>query len=256
MSRTLGAGLRHVHATRYLTPLREGGSLPGLLEGDDLGTYVVKFRGAGHGSLALVAEVVVGELARGLGLAVPELVLVELDGRLAPAEPDQEVQDLLRASAGLNLGVDFLPGSLGLTVGADPVDPAWAAQVLWLDVFTLNVDRSWRNPNLLVWHGRPYLIDHGAALVFQHRWSAAATDPRRPLPGVTDHVLLPVAGSMWAAHEAVSDAVPDALDAALAAVPPPWLDQPAQRYQTVLLDRLAAAERWLAATEVARVDAA
>ena len=181
--------LPDVAATRYVTPLREGGSLPGLMEADDLGTYVVKFTGAGQGRTALVAEVIVGELARALSLPVPALVTVEVDPVLAANEPDEEVQDLLRASPGRNLGVDFLPGALDFVPGAFEVDPVFAGRVLWFDALVGNVDRSWRNPNLLLWHGRPYLIDHGAALTFHH------TGRVRPRPHIvrttpSEHVLL------------------------------------------------------------------
>src|SRR3954451_1032372 len=163
--------LRSVAATRYVEPLREGGSLPGLMEADDDGLYVAKYTGAGQGPAALVAEVVVGELARRLGLPVPELVTLALPAELARAEPDAEIQDLLRASAGVNLGVDFLPGSLPFTPAAvAEMDPELAADVVWLDALTTNVDRTPRNPNLLVWHGRTWLIDHGAALFRQHGW--------------------------------------------------------------------------------------
>ncbi len=156
-----------VRATRYVVPLREGGSLPGIVEADDLGTYVCKFRGAGQGLRVLVAEVIVGELARSLGIAVPELVAIDLDGALARYEADEEVQDLLVASIGLNLGIDFLPGAFGFDSGCRP-DPAVAARVVWLDALTANVDRSWRNPNLLMWHGNLWAIDHGACLYFHH----------------------------------------------------------------------------------------
>jgi hypothetical protein len=167
--------LPHVTAIRYVTPLREGGSLPGLMEADDLGTYVVKFHGAGQGRPVLIAEIVAGELARALGLPVPALVTVELDPALGSSEPDQEVQELLRASAGLNLGMDFLPGALELDPAAFTVDPVLAGRVLWFDAMVGNVDRSWRNANLLFWHGGPYLIDHGATLTFHHAWSGAAS---------------------------------------------------------------------------------
>ena len=165
--------LPHVTAIRYVTPLREGGSLPGPMEADDLGTYVVKFHGAGQGRKVLVAEIVAGELARGLGLPVPDLVTVELDPALGVSEPDQEVQELLRASPGLNLGMDFLPGALDLDPTAFTVDPPLAGRVLWFDALVGNVDRSWRNTNLLFWHGSPYLIDHGATLTFHHAWAGA-----------------------------------------------------------------------------------
>ncbi len=154
--------LPEVTATRYVTPLREGGSLPGLMEADDLGTYVVKFHGAGQGRKTLVAEVICSRLARGLGLDTPDLAVVDVDPGLAPCEPDEEVQDLLRASPGANLGVDYLPGALD--VDARTVDPVLAARILWFDALIGNVDRSWRNPNMLLWHGRVHLIDHGAAL--------------------------------------------------------------------------------------------
>ena len=179
--------LRSVAATRYVEPLREGGSLPGLMEADDDGLYVAKYRGAGQGPAALVAEVVVGELARRLGLPVPELVTLGLRAELARAEPDPEIQDLLRASAGVNLGVDFLPGALPFTPAAvADIDPELAADVVWLDALTTNVDRTPRNPNLLVWHGRTWLIDHGAALFRQHgarpAGRAPPTSPSRRSP--------------------------------------------------------------------------
>ncbi|MGH3750836.1 MAG: HipA family kinase, partial [Micromonosporaceae bacterium] len=163
-----------VKAIRYVTPLREGGSLPGVVEADDLGTYVAKFRGAGQGPRALIAEVIAGELGRRLGLRVPDLAVLDIDPVIGRAEPDQEVQELLQASGGENLGVDFLPGALGFEPSAHPVDVALASRVLWFDAFIENVDRSWRNPNLLIWHGDLWLIDHGAALYFHHNWPRAA----------------------------------------------------------------------------------
>jgi hypothetical protein len=180
-----------VSVTRYVTPLREGGSLPGLVEADDLGTYVCKFRGAGQGARVLVAEVVVGELARRLGIATPELVVVDLDAAIGRYEADEEVQDLLTASIGPNLGVDFLPGSFGFDAGCTP-DPEVAARVLWLDALTANVDRSWRNPNLLVWHGDLWAIDHGACLYFHHGWPGGVGSPARFAAqpyDASDHVL-------------------------------------------------------------------
>jgi hypothetical protein len=192
--------LRDVRATRYVTPLREGGSLPGLVEADDDGLYVLKFRGGGQGPRALCAEVIVGELARTLGLNVPELVTIELDPRLGSAEPDPEIQDLIAASAGRNLGVDFLPGALTYSpAGAWQPDPELAAEVVWLDALCTNVDRTPRNPNLLLWHDRLWLIDHGAALYLQHRGLDPSTDAGRPFPSIAEHVLLPRAGSIAAA---------------------------------------------------------
>lgn len=219
--------LRHVTATRYVTPLREGGSLPGLMEADDLGTYVVKYTGAGQGRKVLVAEIVTGELARGLGLPVPELVTVELDPALGVAEPDQEVQELLRASPGLNLGIDFLPGALDLDPQAFPVDPAFAGRVLWFDALVGNVDRSWRNTNMLFWHGSPYLIDHGATLTFQHAWSGAAAWVARTYDAA-DHVLLGCAPDLDAADAALAPQLTaEIVGAAVDAVPDEWLaDEP------------------------------
>lgn len=180
-----------VSVTHYLTPLREGGSLPGIVEADDLGTYVCKFAGAGQGVRVLVAEVIVSGLATRMGLRTPRLVALELDAEIARYEADEEVQDLLKASIGLNLGVDFLPGSFGFD-GDVATDPATGALILWLDAFCANVDRSWRNPNLLVWHDDVWVIDHGASLYFHHAWSGGVTDPARFAAqpwDMTDHVL-------------------------------------------------------------------
>ena len=259
---TVAAGtLRSVIATRYVLPLREGGSLPGLVEADDLGTYVVKFRGAGQGRKALVAEVIVAELARALGLRVPELVVIEVDPLLARAEPDQEVQDLLRASAGSNLGVDYLPRSLGFDPAVDAVDPAEAATVLWLDAWVLNVDRSWRNPNLLRWHDQMWLIDHGAALYFAHNWPNRAAFVSRAYDQAADHVLLRAAGSLAEADASAAAALTvDVLQAAVATVPDGWLeDEPGfataddvrAAYVEVLSGRLADRSAWLPQLEAA-----
>ena len=171
-------GLPVVTVTRYVTPLREGGSLPGVVEGDDLGTYVCKFRGAGQGAKVLVAEVIASGLATRLGLRTPRLVVLELDAELARYEADEEVQDLLVASVGTNLGIDFLPGSFGVDGQVSAADDE-GARVLWLDAFTANVDRSWRNPNLLLWHGDLWVIDHGASLYFHHGWRSGVGDPAK-----------------------------------------------------------------------------
>ena len=245
--------LRTVTATRYVTPLREGGSLPGLMEADDLGTYVVKFSGAGQGRKVLVAEIVCGELARRLGLPVPEMVLVEVDPVLGRSEPDEEVQDLLRASPGLNLGVDFLPGSLGFDPVAHVVDPELASRVLWFDALISNVDRSWRNPNLLMWHRQLQLIDHGAALLFHHSWPRAEAMVERPYD-VGDHVLSDQATCRQQADAELAPAVTgDLLGEVLALVPDAWLDdEPGfgsaadvrSAYVTHLARRAAAHERW------------
>jgi HipA-like kinase len=216
--------LRSVAAIRYVTPLREGGSLPGLVEADDDGLYVVKFRGAGQGLRALVAEVIVGELARGLGLLVPELVEVELDPVLGAAEPDPEIQDLITGSAGSNLGVDFLPGALPYTPGGPwRPDERLAADVVWLDALSTNVDRTPRNPNLLLWHDRLWLIDHGAALYLHHGGLDPQAHAERPFPLIAEHVLLPYAGSILEAHERLAPRVDRArLSDVVALVPESW----------------------------------
>lgn len=209
--------------TRYVTPLREGGSLPALVEADNLGTYVMKFRGAGQGPLALVAEIIAGELARRLGLRVPELVLAVLDPRIPGSEPDPEIQDLLRASEGLNLGVDFLPGSVGFDPLGWTADRDFASQVLWFDALVQNVDRTWRNPNLLVWHRNIWLIDHGAALYFHHNWPQRGTaDPARPFDA-SEHVLRDRATALAEAHQALAPQVTEPLlKEVTALVPQEW----------------------------------
>ncbi len=245
--------LRSVTATRYVMPLREGGSLPGVMEADDLGTYVVKFRGAGQGRKVLVAEVVVGGLARALGLPVPDLVLVDVDPVLGRAEPDEEVQDLLRASGGLNLGMDFLPGALGFDPVAHEVEAALASRVLWLDALVGNVDRSWRNPNLLLWHRELQLIDHGATLVFHHDWPRAASAATKPYDA-SDHVLKEFARARAEAGEELAILVDrPLLEAVVTAVPEEWLaDEPGfetaddvrAAYVDHFLRRVAAREVW------------
>ncbi|MGW7201257.1 HipA family kinase [Streptomyces chryseus] len=219
--------LSEVTATRYVTPLREGGSLPGIVEADDLGTYVMKFTGAGQGRKTLVAEVICGELARGLGLRVPELVTIELDPVIGLGEPDQEVQELLKASGGLNLGMDYLPGSIGFDPLAYEVDPAEAGRVVWFDALINNVDRSWRNPNLLVWHGDLWLIDHGATMIWQHNWPTAASASAKPYDA-SDHVLAPFGPDIAAAAAGLAPLVTEELLTEVAArVPAEWLvDEP------------------------------
>jgi hypothetical protein len=219
--------LRTVTATRYVAPLREGGSLPGIVEADDLGIYVCKFRGAGQGLKVLVAEVLVGELARRLGIRTPELVAVELEAAIGRYEADEEVQDLLTASIGLNLGVDFLPGSFGYDAAYTP-DPGVAAAILWLDALTANVDRSWRNPNLLVWHRELWAIDHGACLYFHHGWPGgigpAERFARQPYDA-SDHVLAGYLHGLPAADAELAPRVTEELLAAVVAeVPDAWLE--------------------------------
>jgi hypothetical protein len=249
--------LRRVTPTRYVAPLREGGSLPALVEADDDGLYVVKFRGAGQGPAALVAEVLAGELARALGLPVPELVLADLDPELPRAEPDVEIQELLVASAGTNLGVDFLPGALPFTPAAThDIDPATAADVVWLDALVMNVDRTPRNPNLLVWHGRTWLIDHGAAFYLQHGEAPLAASARAPFRHIADHVLLGVAEPIAAADERLADDALAAVDDAAALVPDEWLGtDPATRRADLiafLRERLQAPRAFVEEAERAR----
>src|SRR4051794_9712546 len=188
--------------------------------------YVVKFRGAGQGPKALVAEIIAGEIGRAVGLDVPEIVLVDVDPRLARAEPDPEIQELIEASAGLNLGVDFLPGALSFTTAAaPPPDEELAADVVWLDALVTNVDRSPRNPNLLLWHDRLWLIAHGAALSRLHGAEPLAETARRPFPQIADHVLLGLAGSIGDADERLAERAAAAVPAAVAAVPDEWLGE-------------------------------
>ena len=221
---SISTALREVAAIRYVTPLREGGSLPGLVEADDDGLYVVKFRGAGQGPRALVAEVIVGELARRLGLLVPELVIAEIDPVLGAAEPDPEIQELITASAGANLGVDFLPGALPYTpAGPWRPDARLAADIVWLDALTTNVDRTPRNPNLLIWHDRLWLIDHGAALYLQHGGLDPAAPADKPFPLIAEHVLLPCAGSIIDAHERLLAPAEASLAESVSLVPRGWL---------------------------------
>ena len=214
-----------VRAVRYVAPLREGGSLPGLMEADDDGTYVVKYRGAGQGPKALVAELLAGEIGRALGLPVPEAVLLELDPVFARLEGDYEIQHLLRQSEGLNYALDYLPGSITYDPLVPPVpEPAFAADVVWFDAFVTNVDRSARNVNMLEWHGRIWLIDHGAALYFHHDWGDVMARAGDRFEHVAQHVLLPYAADIATAdtraHQRLSRPV---FADIVAAVPEAWL---------------------------------
>src|SRR6185503_7023056 len=218
--------MKTILATRYATPLREGGSLPAIVEGDDCGLYVVKFRGAGHGARALVAELVTGELARHAGLRVPEIVKVTVGPELGRNEPDSEIRDLLKASVGLNVGLDYLPGSVTFDPAAPP-EPAAdeASAIVWFDAFTSNVDRTPRNPNLLLWHRQMWLIDHGSSLYWHHTWDDVPPDPRKPFERIRDHVLLPWASEIAAAGERIVPRLtPEVIASVLADVPDDWLD--------------------------------
>jgi hypothetical protein len=215
--------LPEVIATRYVTPLREGGSLPGIVEADDLGTYVMKFTGAGQGRKTLVAEVICGALARHLGLRVPDLVRMWLDPVIGLGEPDEEVQALLKASGGLNLGMDFLPGALGFDPLAFGVSAQEAGRIVWFDALVGNVDRSWRNPNMLVWHGDLWLIDHGATMIWHHNWSTAEAAAGRPYDA-SDHALARFAPDVAAAARELAPLVDtELLERCAADVPDEWL---------------------------------
>jgi hypothetical protein len=216
--------LKEVIATRYITPLREGGSLPGLVEADDFGTYVMKFTGAGQGRKTLVAEVVCGELARRLGFRVPRLVTIGLDPVLGLGEPDPQVQELLRSSGGANLGMEFRSGALGFDPLAFEVGPEEAGRIIWFDALVNNVDRSWRNPNLLRVQGEVWLIDHGATMIWHHNWPGADTSAARPYDAA-DHAL---ARSRPDLAGAAADLAPrvteDLLAEVTAEIPDAWLE--------------------------------
>jgi len=253
--------LRQVRATRYVTPLREGGSLPGVVEADDLGTYVCKFRGAGQGLRVLVAEVIVAGVARLVDVAVPDLVSVDLAPEIGRYEADQEVQDLLNKSLGINLGVDLLPGAFGYDSAYQP-ERELAGRILWLDALCANVDRSWRNSNLLIWRGALYAIDHGAALYFHHAWPGGGGSPEKfaaqPFD-VTEHIMRPYAVEAAAQDEDLASRVSaEALQAVVAEVPDEWFepvpgaespDALRQRYVDYLLARVAAPRVWLPGDE-------
>ncbi len=247
--------LRTVSAIRYVSPFREGGSLPALCEADDDGLYVVKFRGAGQGRRALVAEVVAGELARALGFDVPELVTVVLDEAFGRAEPDPEIQELLTRSAGVNLGVDFLPGAVPFApASGDPVAADLAAEIVWLDALVMNVDRTAHNTNLLLWHSRLYLIDHGASLYFHHDDRRPAGFERASFPQVAHHVLLPYACSIEEADERLSARIDDALLERVVALVPDALLNGDDRvlYHDYLAARLEAPRAFVEEAERAR----
>jgi len=243
--------LRTVRVTRYLTPLREGGSLPAIVEADDDGMYVLKFRGAGQGARALVAELVAGEIARALALPVPELVFVELDADLARTEPDPEIHALIRASAGLNLALDYLPGSVTFDPVVEKPTADLASRIVWFDAYVTNVDRSVRNTNMLMWHRQLWLIDHGATLYLHHSegWAADRGRARDPFPLIRDHVLLRAARMLEAVDATMTDKLtPDVIAGIVDLIPDAWLEDGAcageearyrAAYRDYLQDRLA-----------------
>jgi len=243
--------LRTLTVTRYVTPLREGGSLPAIVEADDDGLYVLKFRGAGQGIKALIAELVAGELGRAIDLPVPEIVFMELDPVLSRSEPDPEIQSLIKASAGLNLGLDYLPGATAFTLlDAGRLDPLLASSIVWFDAYVTNVDRTPRNTNMLFWHRRLMLIDHGSSLYFHHSADNYLSRSRNPFPAIKEHVLLPVASALAEADALLKERLtPATIREVVSAIPQSWLvpdpfftDPDAHRaaYQAYLLDRLEA----------------
>jgi hypothetical protein len=241
--------LRIITATRYVTPLREGGSLPAIVEADDDGLYVIKFRGAGQGPKALIAELVAGEIARALELPIPEIVFIELDSILGRSEPDFEIQELVKASAGLNLALDFLPRALAFdALDTQKLDPLLASSIVWFDAFVTNVDRTPRNTNMLWWHQRLMLIDHGASLYFHHINSEYMERSQIPFSSIKDHVLLPVASMLREADQRLKVRLtPGVLRDIVNLIPDVWLEtDPAfespdahrEAYLNYLLDRL------------------
>lgn len=220
--------VRTVRAVRYVTPLREGGSLPAIIEADDDGLYVLKFRGAGQGVKALIAEFLGGEIGRVLGLKIPEIVFVELDAELARTEPDPEIQDLIRASGGLNLALDYLPGSITFDQLIETPDADLASKIVWFDALTANVDRTARNANMLLWHRELWLIDHGAAFFYHHHWEQFSTNAENPFRQIKDHVLLPFASEIEAVDAELSAKLTkEILRRLVELIPDEWLENPA-----------------------------
>lgn len=216
--------LRTVNVTRYVTPLREGGSMPAIAEADDDFLYVLKFSGAGQGVKALIAEIIGGEIARALGFKVPEIVFANLDEAFGRTEPDEEIQDLLKASIGLNLALHYLSGAITFDPTVTTIDPKLASQIVWLDCLLINMDRTARNTNMLIWHKELWLIDHGASLYFHHSWQNWQEQAKRPFTLIKDHVLLP-----WATELDVVDdeykaiLTPDLIQSVVALIPEEWL---------------------------------
>jgi hypothetical protein len=245
---------RTVRATRYVTPLREGGSLPAIIEADDQRLYVLKFRGAGQGVKALVAELIAATLAKELSLNVPEPVLVELDGTLGRNERDSEIRELLLQSGGLNVGFEYLAGALTYEpLAGPPLEVQLASDIVWFDALVMNVDRTVKNPNLLWWRGALWLIDHGASLYFQHDWGSALERAASLFSQVKHHVLLPLAGGLDAAHARLSSRLPgEAFERAVASVPAEWLGAHRADYLQCLAARAAAAPAFVEEAKRAR----
>jgi hypothetical protein len=247
--------LRTLAATRYVTPLREGGSMPAIVEADDAGLYVLKFRGAGQGANALVAELTAGEIARAAGLLVPELVFMDLDPDFARTEPDPEIQALIRASAGINLALDYLPGATAFDPVVDRPEPTIASSIVWFDAYVSNVDRTARNTNMLMWHRRLWLIDHGAAFYFHHAGGGYAARAHDPFARIADHVLLPFASALAEVDDALAQRLtPATLRDIVGLVPDAWLagdpafgsaDERRAAYVTYLCARLHAPRKFV-----------
>ena len=252
--------IRTVKVTRYVTPLREGGSLPAIAEADDGFLYVLKFRGAGQGVKALIAELIGGEIARTLGFKVPEIVFAELDVAFGRAEPDEEIQDLLKASVGLNLALHYLSGAITFDAAVTVIDPKLASQIVWLDCLITNVDRTPRNTNMLLWHKELWLIDHGAALYFHHSWQNWEEQAKRPFVQVKDHVLLPFATELEQVDAAYKSILTkEKIEAIVALIPAIWLTQEAgsaeemrRVYSQFLITRIAASETFVKEAQHAR----
>jgi len=254
--------LRTVNVTRYISPLREGGSLPALADADDGFKYVLKFKGAGHGVKALIAELIGGEIARALGLAVPELVFANLDEAFGRTEGDEEIQDLLQGSQGLNLALHFLSGAITFDPVVTETDEILASKIVWLDAFITNVDRTFRNTNMLIWHKELWLIDHGACLYFHHSWSNWENSAKSPFALIKDHVLLPKASRLEETNkEFKSLLTEDKIRSIVALIPEEWLqwegseetpEQIRNTYSSFLITRLANSEIFIKAAQDAR----
>lgn len=254
--------IRTVRVIRYVTPLREGGSLPAIAEADDEFLYVLKFRGAGQGVKALIADLIGGEIARTVGLKVPEIVLADLDSAFGRTEPDEEIQDLLKASVGLNLGLHYLSGAITYDPAVTTLDPRLASQIVWLDCLLTNVDRTARNTNMLIWRKELWLIDHGASLYFHHSWQNWEEQARRPFVQVKDHVLLPQASGLEAVDaEYRALLTPERISAIVSLIPENWLsdgpqepsaDERRQVYTQFLTNRIASSEIFVKEAQHAR----
>lgn len=257
---TLTSALRTVNVTRYVTPLREGGSLPAIAEADDDFLYVLKFKGAGQGTKALIAEIIGGELARALGFKVPEIVFANLDTAFGRTEPDEEIQDLLKASVGLNLALHYLSGAITFDAVVTQPSALLASQIVWLDCLITNVDRTARNTNMLMWHKELWLIDHGAALYFHHSWDNWEAQAVRPFAPVKDHVLLPWATELDAVDTQFKAILSEGkIRAIVELVPAEWLDdedlnatEKREVYVQFLLKRLAASAVFIEEAKQAR----